>query len=96
MDDNDEDKSELEALKFELQRCLNSNNKSDCKNGTYYTFDTIIGGSQALKDVIAAAKKIDQNNSSVLIFEKIGTEKEMFAQSIHNASSFTGGIFYCV
>ncbi|KOP80077.1 sigma-54 interaction domain-containing protein [Cytobacillus solani] len=61
----------------------NMNKKSD----TRYTFDSIIGSSHEIKDVIEASKRATRTNSSILIIGETGTGKELFAQSIHNGST---------
>lgn len=48
-----------------------------------YSFDSIIGESEKLKDSINLAKKASQNDVSVFIFGETGTGKELIAQSIH-------------
>nr|WP_245746186.1 sigma 54-interacting transcriptional regulator [Evansella caseinilytica] len=57
------------------------------KNEAKYTFDNIIGDSDAIKEVIHSAKKATRTTSSVLIYGETGTGKELFAQSIHNGSA---------
>lgn len=52
-----------------------------------YTFEDIIAGAPAMKQRLAYAYKYAQTDASVLILGETGTGKEMFAQSIHNASS---------
>lgn len=52
-----------------------------------YTFDQIVGTSEEILYAIDKAKKYSQTNSSILILGETGTGKEVFAQSIHNASS---------
>lgn len=51
-----------------------------------YTFDDIIGSSDVIKKAIQLAKKAALTSSSVLIYGETGTGKELFSQSIHNAS----------
>lgn len=51
-----------------------------------YTFADIKGRSTKLLNTIAIAKKFALGNSSVLIQGDSGTGKELFVQSIHNAS----------
>ena len=48
-----------------------------------YSFDSIIGESDKIKDSIKLAKKAGQNDASVFIFGETGTGKELIAQSIH-------------
>ncbi|MDN3017043.1 sigma 54-interacting transcriptional regulator [Paenibacillus sp. BSR1-1] len=56
------------------------------KGSTRYTFDKIIGKSPAIREVIEAATRASRTSSYVLIVGETGTGKELFAQSIHNAS----------
>ncbi len=58
-----------------------------------YSFDTIIGKSKALEQVLNLAKKVANTDSTVLLTGETGTGKEVFAQAIHenshrNAKSF--------
>lgn len=50
------------------------------------TFGDIIGGSDILQSLITLAKNTARSDSSILIYGETGTGKELFAQSIHNAS----------
>ncbi|MCQ1529441.1 sigma 54-interacting transcriptional regulator [Lutispora saccharofermentans] len=61
-----------------------------------YTFDNIKGRSKAMKDSISNAKKFAAADSTVLIIGETGVGKELFAQSIHNASSRRLGPFIAV
>jgi arginine utilization regulatory protein len=54
---------------------------------TRFTFDDIIGNSRAIEEVIDVAKRAARTSSYVLIIGDTGTGKELFAQSIHNASN---------
>lgn len=67
----------------------NMNRRSD----THYTFDSIIGKSAAILEVIEASKRATRTSSSVLIIGDTGTGKELFAQSIHNGSSRSSAPF---
>jgi arginine utilization regulatory protein len=60
--------------------------KKICSNNTDYYFKDIIGESIIIKSVLENAMKAAGTNSSVLIYGETGTGKELFAQSIHNAS----------
>ena len=51
-----------------------------------YTFDDIAGDSLVIRQTKQLAAKMAHSNSSVLIYGQTGTGKELFAQSIHNAS----------
>ena len=51
-----------------------------------YSFEDIIGSSDATKETINIAKIASQGSSNVLIMGESGTGKELFAQSIHSNS----------
>lgn len=55
-------------------------------NGTQFTFKDIIGTSPNLLECIHHAKIAAENTAPILIAGPTGTGKEVFAQSIHNAS----------
>lgn len=61
----------------------NMNKRSD----TRYTFDSIIGSSAEIQEVIDASKRATRTSSSILIIGDTGTGKELIAQSIHNGST---------
>lgn len=54
---------------------------------TRFTFESIIGNSNKIQEVIDASKRATRTNSSILIIGETGTGKELFAQSIHNGSN---------
>lgn len=56
-------------------------------------FADILGDSEAIKRAIAIAKEYCKVDSNVLIVGETGSGKEMFAQSIHNASDRAPGPF---
>jgi arginine utilization regulatory protein len=55
-------------------------------NYTMYTFDDVLGISPAILRAKRMAKSAAGSDSPVLIWGETGTGKELFAQSIHNAS----------
>ncbi|WP_126424891.1 sigma-54 interaction domain-containing protein [Brevibacillus marinus] len=57
------------------------------KGDARITFDEIIGQNPLFREVMEHAKRASRTSSSVLIIGETGTGKELFAQSIHNASS---------
>ncbi|CAI8841242.1 Transcriptional activator RocR [Brevibacillus sp. IT-7CA2] len=61
------------------------------KNGSRYTFEHIIGRSGPILDVIENAKRAARTSSSVLVVGETGAGKELFVQSIHNASLRASG-----
>jgi arginine utilization regulatory protein len=51
-----------------------------------FTFHDIVGQSSKIKTCVNLAKKVASSGSTVLLIGETGTGKELFAQSIHNAS----------
>jgi arginine utilization regulatory protein len=68
-----------------LERLMKGNMNS--KGAPKYTFDSITGTSRSVQEVIENAKRASRTSSYVLIVGETGTGKELFAQSIHNASN---------
>lgn len=60
------------------------------------TFDDIIGSSPALQAAKSLAQRYAAVNSTVLILGDTGTGKELFAQSIHNASKRKSAPFVAI
>ncbi|MGD6857795.1 sigma-54 interaction domain-containing protein [Bacillus infantis] len=63
------------------------------KNSARYTFESIIGSSKAILEVVEAAKRAVRTTSPILIAGETGTGKELFAQSIHSGSLRSPGPF---
>ncbi|NLI93782.1 MAG: sigma-54-dependent Fis family transcriptional regulator [Peptococcaceae bacterium] len=61
-----------------------------------FTFRDIIGESESIKNCIRIALDIADSTSSIILQGESGTGKEMFAQAIHNASSFSHGPFIAI
>lgn len=61
--------------------------------GKKYSFDSIIGQSRQLKEVVALAQKVAPLDATVLLTGETGTGKEVFAQAIHQASKRNGKSF---
>jgi arginine utilization regulatory protein len=68
-----------------LEKLMKENRNT--KGAPKYTFDCITGNSRPIQDVIEEAKRASRTSSYVLIVGETGTGKELFAQSIHNASN---------
>ncbi len=61
-----------------------------------YTFDSIIGNSDAISNLKAEALEYAQSRYNLLIVGESGTGKELFAQAVHNASSRKNGPFVAI
>ncbi|WP_433815709.1 sigma-54-dependent transcriptional regulator [Flavobacterium johnsoniae] len=58
-----------------------------------YSFNTIIGKSKGIEQVIDLAQKVAKTDSTVLLTGETGTGKEVFAQAIHENSNRVGKSF---
>lgn len=63
---------------------------------TKFSFDDIISKSKNLKDVVSKAKIYSKNNYAIMLNGETGVGKELFAQSIHRASTACDGPFVAV
>lgn len=61
-----------------------------------YSFKDICGGSSSIDQCIRYAKRYAHTDLTVLLLGETGSGKEMFAQSMHNASSRRNGPFVAV
>ncbi|MEW6440907.1 MAG: sigma 54-interacting transcriptional regulator [bacterium] len=61
-----------------------------------YTFEDIVGDSQAIQQSIRWAKTSSRHSFTVLLEGETGTGKELFANAIHNSSSRSGGPFVAI
>lgn len=74
--------NEIHRLKKEVQHFKQ---KEQSEYSSVYTFDDILGKSQAINEAIENAKNISRLNIDVIVVGESGTGKELFAHSIHNA-----------
>jgi DNA-binding NtrC family response regulator len=65
---------------------VNKVNQLEAKIRDQYSFDSIIGESEAIRKAVSLAKKVAPGDTSILLTGETGTGKEVFAQSIHHAS----------
>jgi len=77
-----QDLTQIEQLRKELE--------------SRYTFEDIIGRSQAMMNLFKMMPQIAESDSTVLILGASGTGKELFAQAIHNLSYRTDKPFVAV
>lgn len=82
---------ELQRAEFELRRKLQGRGLV-----ARHSFSDIIGQSDAIKQCISMARIFASVHSNLLIHGETGTGKELFAQSIHNASPQKNGPFVAV
>ena len=61
-----------------------------------YSFKDIIHSSKIVDDTIKIAKRYAQSSSNIMLVGETGTGKEIFAQSIHNASKRKEGPFVAI
>lgn len=73
--------TDLEKEQYKIRRQVMSQGHT-----AKYTFQDIVGESGEMKQIKRMAQKFSTSNSTVLIYGQTGTGKELFAQSIHNAS----------
>lgn len=86
---------------LELQEKLLNQTEADRKSAkstlsAKYTFDDIISISPTMRSLITQCRQVAKTDSSVMIYGETGTGKELFAQSIHNASPRANGPFLAI
>lgn len=77
-------------------KTIYSTNLSQLQNGTRYIFESILGKSEGMRNAVATAQRFASKHLPVMLYGETGTGKEMFAQSIHNASPRYKGPFVAV
>lgn len=85
--------SEIEALKDQLQR-ENVLLREEVKAA--HGFDTIIGESQSLREVLQSAEQVAPTDVTVLVTGETGTGKELIARSIHELSDRKNNVMVCL
>ncbi len=65
-------------------------------NNAILSFDTIVGRSEPMQQLIRRGKMIAQTNCNVMILGESGVGKDVFAQSIHNSGSHRDKPFIAV
>lgn len=89
--------SDLAAKMNMLEKEINFYKKGlDSVLSARYSFDSIIGNSQAITEAKKLSKKYAQTDSPVLILGATGTGKELFAHAVHSGSPRKAGPFACV
>ena len=85
------DVTQIQELESQIRRKLSERGLK-----ARYTFDQIIHKSKEIDRVIQLAGRYAASDSNVIIIGETGTGKELFAQSIHNASNRKNGPFVAV
>lgn len=78
---------------FTTQQKITAELSDKVANGAIKTFDDIIGNNSKLKEIIQRAKRMARTESNIMLLGESGTGKDIFAQSIHNASARRGKPF---
>ena len=85
------DVTQIQELEGQIRRKL-----SDRGLKARYTFDDILHQSKIIDRAIEVAKRYAASDSNIIIVGETGTGKDLFAQSIHNASSRKNGPFVAI
>lgn len=85
--------AELEKYEKHSRQVLRRINKA---NSAHYTFDSIIASTPEAMAIKSLAQKIAVTDATVLLASESGTGKELYAQSIHNASPRADRVFVAI
>ena len=85
------DITQVQKLENQIRRTL-----SEKGLRAKYTFDDIIHESEVIERTIDLARKYALSESNIILVGETGTGKELFAQSIHNASARKNGPFVAI
>lgn len=77
----------LLSMAMEKAKAARKVQRLEENTGKRYSFDSILGKSRSLKEVLELAKKVSGTDVPVLLTGETGTGKEVFAQAIHDNSS---------
>ncbi|CVK19552.1 sigma-54 interaction domain-containing protein [Sporomusa sphaeroides] len=89
---NMETMGEYIAKTLEIHKWI-TNQEDPKTTGANFCLSDIVGESNAITEAILTARKFARYNSPVMLIGETGTGKELFAQGIHNASTFAEGPF---
>lgn len=81
---------------FERKKELHQRINRIVGSEAYFSFNDIIGSSEAINMAVKLAKAAAKTDINVLLTGENGTGKELFAQSIHNASERRKGPFIAI
>lgn len=88
--------TDVSGIIIQLEKRSRKVNTVHQSTAASYTFNDIIGQSDALKKQVALARKAAQFDATLFISGESGTGKEMFAHSIHDDSERKDGPFVAV
>ncbi|WP_110927803.1 sigma-54 interaction domain-containing protein [Bacillus massiliglaciei] len=71
---------------LDLESRAQKRTKARASNGTAFQFEDILTANDRMKQLIRQGKRAAQSSSSILVYGESGSGKELFVQSIHNAS----------
>lgn len=83
-----QDASHIQSLEHKIRRDLYVRG-----HVARYSLDDVIGQSREMRGLVEKARLYAESSSSIFIYGESGTGKEVFAQGIHQASSFRNGPF---
>lgn len=83
--------SKIQNMELNIRKRLNDRGLT-AKN----TFDDFVTTNIEMKQVVTEARSYAQSEATILVYGETGTGKELFAQSIHNASKRNKGPFVSV
>lgn len=92
---NMETMGEYIAKTLEVHKWI-TNQENPKTTGAKFCLSDIIGDSNAIKEAIWTAQRFARYNSPVMLIGETGTGKELFAQGIHNSSTFAEGPFVAI
>lgn len=85
------DITQIQKLESQIRRSL-----SEKGLRSRYHFEDIIHKSKIIDDTIETARRYARSEANIIIVGETGTGKELFAQSIHNASARKNGPFVAI
>ena len=88
---NVSDITKIQELEGRIRRKLSEKGLS-----AKYTFEDVVHESKIMEDTIEEAKQYAASDANISIVGETGTGKELFAQSIHNASPRKNGPFVAI
>ncbi|MBB1202277.1 PAS domain-containing protein [Enterobacteriaceae bacterium 89] len=89
-------KNYLEDINLLKQKGQHNLPVNDDKSERYYIFEDIVHSSKTMANCIEYARKVAHTSANIMLYGETGVGKELFAQSIHNASPHAQGPFVAI